>query len=155
MIKKTRLIISLAFIVLFLTNTCSTVHAETTGNEVAKKQADSSNISRIIKLTQVDNMFIPNELWITQGETIKFVVTNKGERNHEMLIGSRKELRNAAKMRRMYPDKNHSEPGLIKLAPGEQKELIRQFDQMDILEFACPLPGHSKGMRGKIYVEKK
>jgi uncharacterized cupredoxin-like copper-binding protein len=72
-----------------------------------------------------------------------------------MLIGSRKDLRNAAKMRRMYPEEDHSEPGLIKLAPGEQKELIWQFDQVGIIEFACPLPGHSKGMRGKIYVEKK
>lgn len=151
---KTRLIIPLAVLVLFLAGTYTALCADT-AKVATQKQAVTNDVSRIIRLTQLDNMFLPNEVWVSQGETIKFVVINKGERNHEMLIGSKKDLRDAAKMRRMYPDKNHAEPGLIKLAPNDQKELIRHFDQVGMIEFACPLPGHSKGMRGKIYVEKK
>ena len=72
-----------------------------------------------------------------------------------MLIGTKNDLKNAAKMRRKYPDQDHFEPGLIQLEPGEQKELIWYFDQAGSVEFACPLSGHFKGMRGTIYVEKK
>jgi len=72
-----------------------------------------------------------------------------------MLLGTLADLKKAAKMRRNAPDRNDSRPGLIQLEPGDQKEIIWQFDQAGEVDFACPLPGHFKGMRGKIYVEKK
>ncbi|MBK9662948.1 MAG: cupredoxin domain-containing protein [Nitrosomonas sp.] len=115
----------------------------------------NKKVSRTIKLTQVDNMFLPSELTVREGETVRFVVKNGGNRKHEMLIGSMVELKKAANMRRMFPEKDHSEAHLVQLEPGEQKEFIWQFTNAGIIDFACPLPGHFKKMRGTITVEKK
>lgn len=119
------------------------------------KSGDSSKVSRTIKLTQVDNMFLPSEIKVSEGETIQFVIKNGGSRKHEMLMGSMADLKKAANMRRMFPEKNHSEAHLVQLEPGEQKEFIWQFTSAGIIDFACPLPGHFKKMRGTIIVEKK
>ena len=153
---KSILIIPLAILILFSSSAfATTTRAQINVKSSIGEPGVASKITRIIKLTQVDNMFLPNEIWVTQGETISFVVKNGGDHRHEMLIGTEKDLKNAAKMRRMFPDKDHSEPGLIQLESGEQKEIIWHFDQAGTVEFACPLPGHSKGMHGIIYVEKK
>lgn len=119
------------------------------------KPGDSSHVSRTIKLTQVDNMFLPAEIKVNEGETIRLVVKNGGNHKHEMLIGSMAELKKAANMRRMYPDKEHTEAHLLQLEPGGQEELIWQFTSEGTVDFACPLPGHFKKMRGKFIVEKK
>jgi uncharacterized cupredoxin-like copper-binding protein len=119
------------------------------------KPGDADKVSRAVKLTQVDNMFLPAEVKVVEGETIRFVIKNGGNHKHEMLLGSMTELKKVAEMRRKYPDKEHSEAHLVQLAPGEQKELIWQFTQAGTIDFACPLPGHFKKMHGTIIVEKK
>lgn len=119
------------------------------------KSGDASKVSRTIKLTQVDNMFLPSEIKVSEGETIQFVIKNGGSRKHEMLMGSMADLKKAANMRRMFPEKDYSEAHLVQLEPGEQKEFIWQFASAGIIDFACPLPGHFKKMRGTIIVEKK
>lgn len=119
------------------------------------KPGDADKVSHTIKLTQVDNMFLPAEVRVKEGETIRFVIKNGGNHKHEMLIGSMAELKKVANMRRMYPDKEHAEAHLVQLEPGEQKELVWQFTTAGTVDFACPLPGHFKKMRGKIIVEKK
>ncbi|SFK50844.1 Uncharacterized copper-binding protein, cupredoxin-like subfamily [Nitrosomonas aestuarii] len=153
---KSVMIIPLVILILFSTNTfANKPHAALTMQDSVGEPGDASKVTRIVKLTQVDYMFLPNEIWVTQGETISFVVKNRGDHRHEMFIGTKKDLKKAVKMRRMFPDEDHLEPGLIILEPGEQKEVIWYFDQAGTVEFICPLPGHSKGMRGIIYVEKK
>ena len=117
--------------------------------------ASHSKVSRTIKLTQVDNMFLPAEITLLEGETIRFVIKNAGNRKHEMLVGSMAKLKKYAKKRRMFPEMNQSEPDLIQLEPGEKKELVLQFTNAGTVFFACPLPGHFKKMHGKIFVEKK
>lgn len=114
-----------------------------------------SKVSRTIKLTQVDNMFLPAEIAVREGEIIRFVIKNGGNKKHEMMIGSMTNLKKIAKARRMFPDQDHTEAHLVQLEPGEQKELIWQFTSVGTIDFACPLPGHFKKMRGKIIVEKK
>ncbi|MCB1985475.1 MAG: cupredoxin domain-containing protein [Burkholderiales bacterium] len=153
---KSILIIPLVAFVLFSTSPfANTSRIEINVKDGIGGPGDSAKVTRIIKLTQVDNMFLPNEITVAEGETINFVVKNGGDHRHEMLIGTKKDLKKAAKMRRMFPEKIYSEPGLIQLEPGEMKELVWHFDHAGTIEFACPLPGHFKGMRGTIYVEKK
>ena len=150
------LIISLVILLLFsCTIVATTNRPDIESNVVIGKVANLSDVSRIITLTQVDNMFLPGEITVYEGETIKFVIKNKGNKKHEFLIGSKADLKKSAKMRRMFPDLNQSESGLIQLEPGEQKELVWQFTNAGVVDFACPLPGHFKKMRGKIFVEKK
>lgn len=119
------------------------------------KPGTADEVVRVVKLTQVDNMFLPAEITVREGETVQFVVKNGGNHRHEMLIGTTADLKKAAGMRRINPDNKPSEENLLQLEPGEQKELIWQFTHAGVVEFACPLPGHFKKMRGKIIVEKK
>jgi len=149
-------IIPLVTLALFSTNSYSSTNQS--NREVDAdiiRSGDPSEVSRTIKLTQVDNMFLPSEITVSEGETVRFVIKNGGNRKHEMLIGSMAELKKIANMRRMFPEKDHSEAYLMQLEPGEQKELILQFIGAGTIDFACPLPGHFKKMRGKITVEKK
>ena len=147
-------IIPFVTLVLFSTHCYSS--ASYLNNEVdIGKSGDSSKVSRTIKLTQVDNMFLPSEITVNEGETIQFVIKNGGSRKHEMLMGSMADLKKAANMRRLFPEKDHSEAHLVQLEPGEQKEFIWQFTNAGTINFACPLPGHFKKMRGTITVEKK
>jgi uncharacterized cupredoxin-like copper-binding protein len=151
--SKPCLIIPLAVLVLFSTNAfSSTSHFD---NEVdVGKPGDSGKVSRTIKLIVVDNMFLPAEIAVKEGETIRFVIKNGGNNKHEMIIGSMADLKKIANMRRKFPDEGYAEAHLIQLEPGEQKELIWQFTRAGAIDFACPLPGHFKKMRGIITVEK-
>lgn len=147
-------IIPFVTLVLFSTNCYSSASHSNSEVDIGKF-GDSSKVLRTIKLTQVDNMFLPSEITVSEGETVQFVIKNRGERKHEMLMGSMAELKKVANMRRMFPEKDHSEAHLVQLEPGEQKEFIWQFTSAGTIDFACPLPGHFKKMRGIITVEKK
>lgn len=148
-------IIPLAALVLFSHSNLSAVPSSREVKVDIGRPGDPGEVSRIIKLTQVDNMFLPSELTVSEGETIRFVIKNGGDNKHEMLMGSMAELKKIANMRRNFPENNHPEAHWIQLEPGEQRELVWQFTDAGTVDFACPLPGHFKKMRGKIHVEKK
>jgi uncharacterized cupredoxin-like copper-binding protein len=155
MIQFRKIILPRAVLLMLLSAVCTVSQADADNQNPAGQPGIASEVSRDIKVTQVDNMFLPNQIWVTEGETVRFVIINKGDHQHEMLIGTMRDLGKAAKMRRNNPDENSAQPGLIRLQPDEQGELIWTFDQAGEIDFACPLPGHFKAMRGKIYVEKK
>ena len=147
-------IISLVTWILF--STISYASSDYTNSAVdVGKPGDSAKVSRTIKLTQMDNMFLPAEITVNEGETIRFVIKNGGNNKHEMLMGAMADLKKSANVRRKFPEKEHAEAHLIQLEPGEQKELIWQFNSAGTIDFACPLPGHFKKMSGIITVEKK
>ena len=50
------------------------------------KPGDLANVFRTIKITAIEYMFLPAEINVTQGETIKFVVENKGNKKQIMNI---------------------------------------------------------------------
>ena len=115
-----------------------------------------AQVSRTIEVTMEDNRFKPSEINVKQGETIKFMLKNTGKKKHEMVIGTPEELDKHAKMMKKFPDMEHSdEPNMITVDPGKTGELIWQFTEAGTVNFECPLPGHSKGMRGTVLVEAK
>ena len=116
---------------------------------------DPGKVSRTIEITMVDNRFKPAEIEVKQGETVKFVLRNTGKKKHEMMIGSMAQLDKHAKMMKQYPDMEHPDPNMVSVDPGKSGELVWQFTEAGTVDFACPLPGHYKGMRGKIMVEAK
>ena len=73
-------------------------------------------------------------------------LNNLGSNTHRFLIGSADGLKKAAKMKQ----KNEN---LIRVNPGEQKELIWQFGNAGTVDFACPIKDHFNTMRGRITVE--
>jgi len=153
---KRYLIIRFAFLALALyaTNTFSNVSFnDKEANAAIGKPGDPSKASRIIKITMVDYMFLPSEINVKQGEAIEFVIKNGGNKKHEMIIDTMTNLRKYAKMRRNHPEIKTTGQNQVPLDPDERKSLRWEFTKTGIIDFACPLPGHFKGMRGKINVE--
>ena len=95
---------------------------------------------------------------VRQGETIKFVVTNKGQGPHEFSVGDTASQRAHARLMAKNPDMKHEgDPSVVTVEPGETKELVWKFSkpvQGDIV-FACQIPGHYEaGMFHKAKFEK-
>ena len=142
---KLLLIFLVATFVLFSGATFAETNQPNNEEALIGKPGDPSEVSRTIKLTLLDNMFLPPELIVSKGETIKFVLINLGSNTHRFLIGSADDLKKSAKMKQ---NKN-----LIRVSPGEQKELIWQFGNAGTVDFACPIKEHFNTMRGRITVE--
>ena len=121
----------------------------------AGRPGDPARVDRTIQVSMSDTMrFDPEKMVFKAGETIRFVVRNTGNIQHEMVIGSMEELKEHAGMMRKRPGMQHAESNMISLAPGESGELIWQFDNAGSFDFACLVPGHLEaGMTGKIAVE--
>ena len=116
-------------------------------SEAIGKPGDPSQVSRTVEITAVDNRFKPAEINVKQGETIKFRVKNEGKKKHEMMIGTAEEIDKHGKMMKRHPDHAHpNEPNMITIDPGEAGELVWHFTEAGKVDFACPLPGHFKGM---------
>jgi uncharacterized cupredoxin-like copper-binding protein len=122
---------------------------------------DPGQISRTIEITMVDNRFNPSEIDVKEGETIKFRLKNAGKKKHEMIIGTPEEIDKHGRMMKRFPDMEHpDEPNTITVDPGKTGELVWHFAKAGTVDFACPLPGHFKGMnfpgmKGTIKVEAK
>lgn len=129
-------------------------HDSDAHNNMAGKPGDAAKVSRTIKIDMSDNMrFSPDEANIKAGETVRFVVNNKGRLDHEMVIGTLAELKEHAAMMRKMPTMKHAEPNMLTLAPGASGDIIWQFDQAGTVDFACLIPGHMEaGMKGQLKV---
>ena len=53
-------------------------------------QGKKESVDRTIKVSMYDNYYQPNKFEIKKGETIKFIVHNKGELVHEFNIATKK-----------------------------------------------------------------
>ena len=119
------------------------------------KPGDAKKVSRTIQVVMSDDMkFTPANVNVKRGETIRFALTNAGRIKHEMVIGSKAELREHAALMRKMPGMEHADPNMVTLAPGESGELIWQFTRAGSFDFACLQPGHFEaGMIGKVSVK--
>lgn len=138
-----------------------------------------SAVTRTINLTMIDNEFEPKSLSFTEGETIRFIVVNKGEFVHEFNIGTPKmhaghqeEMMLMAERGILEADRinrdrmgmkmgdgkpmMHEEPNSVLLEPGESAEIVWTFGAQKGLEFACNVPGHYEaGMVGKFEMQSR
>ena len=98
-------------------------------------------------------LFTPDRIEAQKGETILFVLTNKGQVDHEFVLGSAKDLRAHAEMMKDDPDMHHHSPGHIRVAPGKTRKVAWQFTHAGTVNFACLFPGHyDSGMKGTIVI---
>lgn len=125
-------------------------HATTAG-----RPGDPAKVSRTVDVQMDDSMrFTPAQVEVRAGETIRFLVVNKGKLPHEMVIGSMKELDEHAEMMRKMPDMKHTEPNQVNLAPGKRGAIVWTFDKPGTFAFACLIPGHKEaGMVGQLSVQ--
>jgi uncharacterized cupredoxin-like copper-binding protein len=135
---------------------------------------DSSKVSRTIEINMFDNYYEPESLEIKEGETVRFVVHNRGQLVHEfniatgemhvahqpemlmmvqhgVLKGDRIDHDAAKAMQASMGHGMHEEPNSVLLEPGKSGEIIWRFPDHAKLEFACNVPGHyDAGMVGDI-----
>ena len=117
---------------------------------------DAHHVSRTVKVRTSDMEFHIETLRIKEGETVRFVVTNTDEIDHDFTIGPPAlQARHRAEMMEMMENgdgmaKMHDDPNSVYLKPGETRELIWKFQNVAELEFACNVPGHyESGMKGR------
>jgi len=117
----------------------------------------AAQVSRVIEVQAADNMrYAPAAITVRRGETVKFVVKNTGKLPHEFVLGNAQSLKEHAETMRRYPDMEHDDPNMAKVAPGGTGNLIWKFTRAGTVEFACLIPGHYEaGMKGRIRVNAK
>ena len=137
-------------------------------------QGNKESVDRTIKVSMYDNYYQPNKFKIKKGETIKFIVQNKGELvhefniatkemhlkhqpemqmmvEHEILLADRIDKKKMMEMTKKNPSMAHKHSNSVLLSPGESAELIWKFSSSVDLEAACNVPGHYEvGMIAKI-----
>lgn len=119
------------------------------------RQGDPKKASRTIRVGMNDKMrFDPESITVKRGETIRFVVANKGAVLHEMVLGTPQALKEHAEVMKKHPGMEHDEPSMTHVKPGATGEIVWQFTKAGNFEFACLIPGHFEaGMVGKVAVK--
>lgn len=146
-------------------------HAATIG-----EPAKASAAKRVVQVELGDNYYKPESLSVKAGETVRFVLKNKGDFLHEFNIGTatmhaahQKEMAMMVEHGMLTPtgintsmsgmdhskmgmaEMKHDDPNSVLVGPGETKELTWKFTKETALEFACNMPGHyESGMVGKV-----
>ena len=109
---------------------------------------NAKDVDRTITIEASEIAFDVKDIKVKAGETVRFILVNKGEQPHELAIGSTDAM---AEHRQMM---HHNEGNSISTEPGETKELIWHFAKAGMFEFSCNYPGHSEiGMTGLLSVE--
>lgn len=134
----------------------------------------AENVTRTIEIKMYDNYYEPENISVTEGETIRFVIKNEGEFVHEFNIGTaemhsahQEEMMTMMEHGVLEIDKinhemmsmdmgngqtmEHDDPNSVLLEPGKDGEIIWKFSAASDIEFACNVPGHyDSGMMGQI-----
>ena len=130
-------------------------HDHTEGTMPLGKPGDPAHVKRSVRIDMSDAMrFIPDKIMARKGETIRFIVRNTGQVQHEFVLGDAKVLREHAELMKKFPGMKHTDPNQLTVAPGMTADLFWQFTRAGVIDFACLSPGHYEaGMRGKISVK--
>lgn len=109
---------------------------------------------RTIAISMDDGMhYSQSEIRVAQGETVTFVITNKGKLLHELVLGTEDELNNHAEMMRKNPTMEHDEPYMSHVKPGATEKMTWKFTRPGTFLYGCLVAGHFEaGMKGKIMV---
>lgn len=115
---------------------------------------EARGATRTLEIGMGDDMrFVPDTISVRQGETIRFVVRNKGAMLHEIVFGTRKTLDEHAAMMAKFPAMEHDEPYMAHVKPGKSGEIVWTFNRAGDFQFACLIAGHYQaGMVGTIKV---
>lgn len=111
--------------------------------------------SRTVTIEMSDRMrFDPATVTVKRGDTVRFVLRNRGAQLHEMVLGTPKELAEHAALMRKFPDMEHDAPYMAHVKPGATGEIVWRFNRAGTFQFACLVAGHFEaGMTGLITVK--
>jgi len=93
---------------------------------------------------------------VKRGETVRFVVSNKGKVVHELVLGTMDDLKAHSEMMKKHPGMEHDEANAADVDPGKSGALVWRFTKAGTFHFGCFEPGHFEaGMVGRITVQPK
>ena len=118
------------------------------------REGDPRKATRTIEVDMGDDMrFKPAKLEVRAGETVKFLVRNRGKLLHEMVIGTEAELAKHAELMRKHPGMEHEEAYMAHVSPGKRGQIAWTFTRAGTFTYGCLIPGHwESGMKGTIVV---
>ncbi|MFW9266819.1 cupredoxin family protein [Pseudomonas sp. D2-30] len=141
--------------------------------------APAAKAGRSIDVVMGDMTFDPGALGVKAGETVRFVLINKGQLLHEFNLGNaathvehQKQMLKMQQSGQLMPTTmkpgldhaamghgeakmRHDDPNSVLVEPGKTAELTWTFSKATRLEFACNVPGHYQaGMRGELTVSQ-
>lgn len=143
--------------------------------------APAASAARTVHVDMTDMAFTPASVQVKAGETVSFVLANKGQLLHEFNLGDaamhaehQKEMLKMQQGGMMTPTgmsdagmdhqamghgsmtahgMKHADLNSVLVEPGKTAELTWTFTKADNLEFACNVPGHYQaGMVGTLKV---
>jgi len=118
-------------------------------------RADADRMVKIVmrETSDGDMIFEPQRLKIKEGETVRFLVRNAGELEHEFVLDDHHGVMKHKALMEKFPEMEHDDPNSVRLDPGENGEVVWAFINAGSFEFACLIPGHyAAGMKGDISV---
>ena len=118
------------------------------------RAADPAKVQRTIVVEMRDSFeFSPAEITVKAGEIVRFVAVNAGEHEHEMVLGTMKDLEEHKEAMQQSPGMQHDEPNMARVAPGKSGVIVWQFTNAGEFYFGCLVEDHFDiGMMGKIHV---
>lgn len=121
------------------------------------KPGEAAHADREVAVTMKETddgemLFEPSSFSFAKGETVKFVITNAGELEHEFVLDTaERNVHHKAMMAKM--EMEHDDPNSVRLDPGATGEVVWTFSNPGTFEFACLIPGHyESGMHGPVAV---
>jgi len=107
-----------------------------------------------VRIEVDDTMRFSPTTWEAQaGEPIRIILVNKSKVDHELVIGSEKEITAHAKEMVNPNAKSHHHTNEVSAKPGQQAELVWTFKEPGQYAMACFETGHYEaGMKGVINV---
>mgnify|MGYP001171873907 CR=1 FL=1 len=139
-------------------------------------KGNPTDVSKTIKIDMFDNYYEPKIIDVKKGQTVRFIVHNKGKLVHEFNIATIKMHKkhgpemlemmkkgillpnkiNKEKMKQMAKMNHkmaHSHSNSVLLEPNQKAELIWKFTSNAELYGGCNVPGHLEaGMISKIVI---
>jgi uncharacterized cupredoxin-like copper-binding protein len=121
-----------------------------TGHDSDTTVADGSTADRTVEIKMVDNAFEPRTVDVELGETVRFVFENTGTAAHDAFIGDAEAQAAHEEEMSEAEDMGHGavDDEAITVDPGEEGELVHEFDQAGTIEIGCHEAGHyASGMK--------
>ncbi len=105
---------------------------------------------RTIEVTIDHSRFVPADLEIAPGTTVRFMLTNTDPIDHEFILGNE---RVQARHETGTEPRHGAVPGEVSVPAGGEASTTYTFSRPGRLLIGCHLPGHyAYGMRGSVRV---
>ncbi|WP_316778813.1 cupredoxin domain-containing protein [Sedimentitalea todarodis] len=124
------------------------------------RPGDDHHATRTVEISMLETddgemLFEPRNLEFVPGETVKLIITNNGELEHEFVMDTYEENEEHKAMMAKF-DMEHDDPNSARLEPGQTAEIVWTFSNEGRFQFACLIPGHyESGMHGALDVGKR